>query len=96
MGTDARTGKLIARRLAHLPSGTVSFESVGEERLLGRVDCEPQIMRMDPPKVKVGDKCKGGGVCVHEHCRASRYVRGREGEIVMGRIFCLQICHMVH
>ena len=61
MGTDARTGKLIARRLAHLPSGTVSFESVGEERLLGKVDCEPQMRMGDAPKLKVGGGGGGGG-----------------------------------
>ena len=51
VGTDARTGKLIARRVVRLPPGTVSFESVGEERLLGKVECEPLITRsMDAPK----------------------------------------------
>ena len=28
-----------------LPSGTVSFESLGEERLLGKVDMEPLLVR---------------------------------------------------
>ena len=27
-----------------LPTGTVSFESISEERLLGKVDCEPRII----------------------------------------------------
>ena len=44
MGTDSRSGKLIARRVVRLPTGTVSFESISEERLLGKVDCEPRIM----------------------------------------------------
>ncbi len=44
MGTDTRTGKLIARRMVKLPTGTVSFESISEERLLGKVDCEPKIV----------------------------------------------------
>eukprot|EP00731_Ephydatia_muelleri_P017162 Em0010g260a len=57
VGTDARTGKLIARRVVRLPSGTVSFESVGEERLLGKVECEPLITRvMDAPKLKGSTK----------------------------------------
>ena len=44
MGTDTRTNKLIARRLVRLPAGTVSFESISEERLLGKVDCEPRVV----------------------------------------------------
>lgn len=44
VGTDSRSGKLIARRVVRLPTGTVSFESISEERLLGKVDCEPRIM----------------------------------------------------
>ncbi|XP_064387702.1 cold shock domain-containing protein E1-like [Halichondria panicea] len=44
VGVDSRTGKLIARRLVLLPTGTVSFESISEERLLGKVDCEPKII----------------------------------------------------
>ena len=45
VGTDADKGKLIARRIVRLPSGTVSFESLGEERLLGKVDMEPLLVR---------------------------------------------------
>ena len=44
VGSDSRTNKLIARRLVRLPAGTVSFESISEERLLGRVDCEPRVV----------------------------------------------------
>ena len=44
VGTDSRTHKLIARRLVKLPDGTVSFESISEERLLGKVDCEPRVV----------------------------------------------------
>ena len=44
VGTDTRTGKLIARRVVRLPTGTVSFESISEDRLLGKVDCEPKII----------------------------------------------------
>jgi cold shock CspA family protein len=44
VGTDSRTHKLIARRLVKLPAGTVSFESISEERLLGKVDCEPRVV----------------------------------------------------
>lgn len=44
VGVDSRTGKLIARRLVLLPTGTVSFESISEERLLGKVDCEPKLI----------------------------------------------------
>ena len=44
VGTDTRTGKLIARRVMGLPTGTVSFESISEDRLLGKVDCEPKII----------------------------------------------------
>ena len=44
VGTDSRTNKLIARRLVRLPAGTVSFESISEERLLGKVDCEPRVV----------------------------------------------------
>lgn len=44
VGTDSRTSKLIARRLVRLPAGTVSFESISEERLLGKVDCEPRVV----------------------------------------------------
>ena len=44
VGTDSRTSKLIARRLVKLPAGTVSFESISEERLLGKVDCEPRVV----------------------------------------------------
>jgi cold shock CspA family protein len=44
VGTDSRTNKLIARRLVKLPAGTVSFESISEERLLGKVDCEPRVV----------------------------------------------------
>lgn len=44
VGTDTRTGKLIARRLVRLPTGTVSFESISDGRLLGKVDCEPKII----------------------------------------------------
>ena len=42
---DHRTSKLIARRLVALPAGTVSFESMGHERLLGKVDSEPCLVR---------------------------------------------------
>ena len=45
VGMDHRTSKLIARRLVTLPSGTVSFESMGHERLLGKVDSEPCLVR---------------------------------------------------
>ncbi len=44
VGTDTRTSKLIARRLVKLPTGTVSFESISEGRLLGKVDCEPKVI----------------------------------------------------
>ena len=44
VGTDTRTNKLIARRLVKLPTGTVSFESISEGRLLGKVDCEPKMI----------------------------------------------------
>lgn len=44
VGTDTRTSKLIARRVVRLPTGTVSFESISEDRLLGKVDCEPKIV----------------------------------------------------
>lgn len=44
MGTDSRTSKLIARRLVKLPTGTVSFESISDGRLLGKVDCEPKVI----------------------------------------------------
>lgn len=30
--------------MVKLPTGTVSFESISEERLLGKVDCEPRII----------------------------------------------------
>ncbi len=46
MGTDMKTGKLIARRLVKLPTGTVSFESISDGRLLGKVDCEPSVAGM--------------------------------------------------
>ena len=74
MGTDARTGKLIARRVVRLPSGTVSFESVGEERLLGKVECEPLITRvMDAPKLKVSAPRASGG---RWRCVEGRYGGG--------------------
>lgn len=44
VGTDTRTSKLIARRLVKLPTGTVSFESISDGRLLGKVDCEPKVI----------------------------------------------------
>lgn len=43
--TDSAKGKLIARRVVLLPSGTVSFERISEERLLGKVDQEPTLVR---------------------------------------------------
>ena len=54
VGVDSRTGKLIARRLVLLPTGTVSFESISEERLLGKVDCEPKIIRGASPADRDG------------------------------------------
>ncbi len=45
VGTDAEKGKLIARRMVRLPSNTVSFESLGEDRLLGEVEVEPLLVR---------------------------------------------------
>lgn len=43
--TDSSKGKLIARRVVCLPPGTVSFESLSEERLLGKVEQEPLLVR---------------------------------------------------
>ena len=58
VGTDTRTGKLIARRVVRLPTGTVSFESISEDRLLGKVDCEPKIISgiSCPDNTKRGNK----------------------------------------
>lgn len=56
VGTDSRTNKLIARRLVRLPAGTVSFESISEERLLGKVDCEPRVVSTPTGS---GDGAKG-------------------------------------
>ena len=68
VGTDSRTNKLIARRLVRLPAGTVSFESISEERLLGKVDCEPRVVSTPTGS---GDGAKGNRVswmnptCIH-------------------------------
>ena len=43
--TDTNKGKLIARRVVCLPPGSVSFETLGEERCLGKVDQEPLLVR---------------------------------------------------
>lgn len=59
VGTDSRTNKLIARRLVRLPAGTVSFESISEERLLGKVDCEPRVVSTT---TGTGDGAKGNRV----------------------------------
>ncbi len=62
VGTDTRTSKLIARRLVKLPTGTVSFESISEGRLLGKLDCEPKIIGGGGVIVEPG---KGGKVGVN-------------------------------
>ena len=65
--TDTSKGKLIARRIVCLPTGTVSFESVGEERLLGKVDLEPQFVRVSPYKLGRKDDLDSGlGRIVYE------------------------------
>ena len=61
VGTDTRTSKLIARRLVKLPAGTVSFESISEERLLGKVDCEPRMV--STPGASDGGKGNRVSVC---------------------------------
>lgn len=61
VSTDPEKGKLIARRLVLLPSGTVSFESVGEERLLGKVDVEPQLVRTSEPDIHRGGSRRNMG-----------------------------------
>ena len=66
VGTDTRTGKLIARRVVRLPTGTVSFESISEDRLLGKVDCEPKIISGISPS---DNSRRGSKVSVH--CIAS-------------------------
>ena len=33
--------------MVRLPTGTVSFESISEERLLGKVDCDPRMISTD-------------------------------------------------
>lgn len=65
--TDTSKGKLIARRIVCLPAGTVSFESVGEERLLGKVDLEPHFIRVSPYKLCRNDDLDSGlGRIVYE------------------------------
>ena len=65
VGTDSRTSKLIARRLVKLPAGTVSFESISEERLLGKVDCEPRVVSSGSSSGGAEGGGKGGRVsCV--------------------------------
>ena len=71
MGTDTRTGKLIARRVVKLPTGTVSFESISEERLLGKVDCEPRI-------IGPGETPRSGGGKVVSEGGGGREVGGGE------------------
>jgi cold shock CspA family protein len=43
--TDSLKGKLIARRIVSLPAGTVSYESVSQERYVGKVDQVPTLVR---------------------------------------------------
>ena len=59
VGTDSRSGKLIARRVVRLPTGTVSFESISEERLLGKVDCEPRFMGSGDREAAKGSRVGG-------------------------------------
>ena len=67
-----------------LPSGTVSFESISEERLLGKVDCEPRVVSNSSASGEGGGK--GGRVSVGRRSRVSvgrRWVsvgRRRQGE----------------
>ena len=51
--------------MVKLPTGTVSFESISEERLLGKVDCEPRIISSG--EAERSKRVRGGR-------------RGREGE----------------
>ena len=83
---DHRNSKLIARRLVALPTGTVSFESMGHERLLGKVDSEPCLVRQfsrGPRTPRVGEREGGWGWVVEgerERGRGRGRGRGRERE----------------
>lgn len=82
--TDTSKGKLIARRIVCLPTGTVSFESVGEERLLGKVDLEPHFVRVSPYKLNRKDDLDSG---------LGRIVYERNGVSIINYSILLHFCY---
>ena len=93
VSTDPEKGKLIARRLVLLPSGTVSFESVGEERLLGKVDVEPQLVRTSEPDIHRGGSRRNMGE--FRDPGLGRIIYERQG-VCSCVLTCTFICIRVH
>ena len=93
VSTDPEKGKLIARRLVLLPSGTVSFESVGEERLLGKVDVEPQLVRTSEPDIHRGGSRRNMGE--FRDPGLGRIIYERQG-VCSFVLTCTCICIHVH
>ncbi len=75
-------GKLVARRIVKLPSGTISFESLGEDRLLGQVDVEPLLVRNNSESFK----------------STSRRAVGENKDLGLGRIIYERqgVCYIVY